>query len=264
MSNTPEQHEQESNILLAMPLLADDKIDLDRVINRLRTHWGLAVDGTQNDDTQNDAATSETIRVVDVDGHMTALGLMPGQVPAGDLESLYPVAFLWPGAAEEVPRHATHVIVSLMSDDAPARERYAVFTKVVESVLAETNSLGLYQGHQMLLVKKEIYIDMAEALLEDETPFLLWVFVGLSGSDEGNSLYTYGMKGFGKMEMEIINSQQDMDDLFDFLINVGCYVINSDVTFKADETLGYTESKDAAIEISPGRIHEDETIKLVM
>lgn len=195
---------------------------------------------------------------------MVALALMPGLLPEGELETLYPYAFLWDEVEEELPQHVAHVIVSVMSDEGSALERYTVFTKVVESVLAEANAIGVYQGNQTLLVSKENYIDMANALSEDAIPFLLWVFVGLRGSDEGNSLYTYGMNGFGKLEMEIVDSKLNMEDLFDFLINVGCYVINSDVTFHAGETLGYTESKDASIEISTGQFLEGETIKIVM
>ena len=258
MSNSPNDHEQYGNLLLAMPLLLDDKIDFDRIINRLRTYWGATV--TLSEDNE----TSDTVVVFDVNDHRAALALMPGQVPLGELAAFYPYAFLWTEAEKEVPQHATHVIVSIMTDDTPAFERYTVLTKVIESVLAETNSLGLYQGNQTLLVDTETYLNMAKDLFEEAIPFLLWVFVGLYGSDDGNSLYTYGMDGFGKLEMEIINSKQDMEELFDFLINIGCYVINSDVTFQAGETLGYTESKDAGIEISPGHFLEGDTIKIVM
>ena len=260
MSNSPENQEHNSNILLAMPLLRDDKVDFNRIINRLRTYWRATV--TLSED--NDNEVSDTVIVFDVNDQMVALALMPGQVPLEELTTLYPYAFLWPEAEKEVPQHKTHVIVSIMSDNAPALERYMVLTKVIESVLAETNSLGLYQGNQSLLVDTETYLGMAQALMEDSLPFLLWVFVGLRGSDDGNSLYTYGMDDFGKLEMEIIDSKQEMEELFDFLINIGCYVINGDVTFQAGETLGYTESKDARIEISPGHFLEGNTIKIVM
>ena len=190
---------------------------------------------------------------------------MPMPIPACEFESLYPISYFWSDAGEEIPKHTAHVVVALCSNHTSPLERYTVFTKVIESILAETNSLGLYQGNQTLLVKKDTYLDMSEALFEDDIiPFPLWVYVGKIVSDEGNSLYTYGMKGFGKLEMEIVNSQQDMEDLFDFLVNVGCYVINSDVTFQAGETLGYTESKDAKIEISPGCFLDGDTIKIVM
>jgi len=258
MSNSSNDHEQDSNLLLAMPLLLDDKIDFDRIINRLQTYWGATV--TLSEDNE----ASDTVVVFDVNDHIVALALMPGQVPLEELTAFYPYAFLWPEAEKEVPQHKTHVIVSIMSDDVPTLERYMVLTKVIESVLAETNSLGLYQGNQMLLVDTETYLNMAKYLLEDIIPFLLWVFVVPCPSDDGNSLYTYGMDGFGKLEMEIINSKQNMEELFDFLIDIGCYVINSDVTFQAGETLGYTESKDARIEISPGHFLDGNTIKIVM
>ena len=260
MSNSPNDQELNSNILLAMALLLDDKIDFDRIIDHLRTYWGATV--TLSEDNDNEA--SDTVIVFDVNDHMVALALMPCQVPMEELATLYPYAFLWPEATMEVPQHKTHVIVSIMSDDASALERYTVLTKVSESVLAETNSLGLYQGNQTLLVDTETYLGMAQALLEESLPFLLWVFVGLRGSDNANSLYTYGMNGFDKLEMEIINSKQDMEELFDFMINIGCYVITNDVTFQAGETLGYTESKDARIEISPGHFLDGDTIKIVM
>ena len=265
MPQSPDKHKQESNILLAMPLLRDAEIDFDRIINRLQSYWGATVERSDEKSIQNKESPTK-IASFDVNGHLASLALMPAPLPDGEAVSLFPISYLWPDAEEDIANHTRHAIVTLCSwsNDTSPLERYKVFTKVIESVLVETNSLGLYQGNQLLLVQKDTYIDMAESLLEDSIPFLLWVYVGMINSDEGNSLYTNGMKGFGKLEMEIVNSQQDMEDLFDFMINVGSYVISNDVTFQAGETLGYSESKDARIEISPGRFLDGETIKIVM
>ena len=192
------------------------------------------------------------------------MSLMPGRVPDGEFDSLFPVSLYWGNAEEETATHQSHVIVFLSSETGTAIERYSLFTKVIESILAETNSLGVYQGNQTLLISREIYHEMAQGLLTGDLPLLLWIFIGIAKSPKGNTLYTFGLSGFGKLEMEIVESQQDMDNLFDFLVNICNYVISNDVTFKKGETIGSTEDHDVTIDISKGVCLDGDTIKLKM
>ena len=51
------------------------------------------------------------------------------------------------------------------------------------------------------------------------------------------------MSEFDKSEMEIVDSNMKMGDLYDFLLNTIHYVLDQDVTLKDGETLGYTENQ---------------------
>ena len=250
----------EKQTLLAMPLLRDMEFNPDAVIRRLRDHWGVSI---CDEDIASSSQEDKTC-VFHVAEYMVAISLMPGRVPGGEFDNLFPVSLYWSNAKEETATHQSHVIVYVSSASGTAIERYSLFTKVIESILSETNSLGVYQGNQTLLISREIYLDMAQGLLTGDLPLPLWIFIGMRKSPKGNTLYTFGLTGFGKLDMEIVESQQDVDDLFGFIVDICSYVISNDVTFKKGETIGYTEDVDVTIDTSKGYILNGNTIKLKM
>ena len=250
--------EEERPSLLAMPLLRDQEFNPEAVLRRLRDHWGIPI----RDEDITASSQSDKTCAFNAAEHIVAMSLMPGRLPDGEIESLFPVSPYWDNAEAETAEHQSHVIVYLSSGPGSVIERYSLFTKVVESILVETNSLGVYQGLQTLLISRENYLDMAQVLLSGGLPLLLWIFIGMGKSSKGNTLYTYGLTGFDKKEMEIIDSKKDLGELYDFLLNICDYVISRDVTFKDGETVGYTKNADAKISISKGVHLEGDTIKL--
>lgn len=64
--------------------------------------------------------------------------------------------------------------------------------------------------------------------------------------------------------MEVINSKLNIEELYNFVSNIATYVINSNVTFKDGETLGYTEDQKINITSSKGQFVEGQTLKLEM
>ena len=252
------QPENERQSLLAMPLLRDKEFNIDAILRRLRNHWGIPI----RDEEIDTSAPEKKTCTFSVAGHIVAMSLMPCRLPEGEIDSLFPVSLYWDNAEIETAAHQSHVIVFVNSEAGATMERYSLFTKVIESILAETNSLGVYQGHQTLLISRENYLEMAQALLTDGLPLFLWVFIGRGQSPKGNFLYTCGLSGFGKKEMEIIDSKKDAGELYDFLANICLYVVSSDVTLQEGETLGYTKNADAKISISQGVFLEGDTIKI--
>jgi len=152
-----EKTSDERQALLAMPLLRDREFNPEMVIQRLRDHWKIPI---RDEDIDMPAPSDQTC-VFDVEGCRIGMSLMPMQIPAGEFDSLFPVSLYWDNAEEETATHQSHVVVFLSSETASAIERYSLFTKVVESILMETNSLGVYQGNQTLLVSRKNYIDFA-------------------------------------------------------------------------------------------------------
>jgi hypothetical protein len=248
--------------LLAMPLLRDMEFDYEAVIRRLREHWKIPI---KEEDIEG-AMPDEKICIFNVGEHRVGLSLFPCPIPDGEFDRLFPFSPYWEDAEKETKEHQSHAIVFLHSGSGTAVEHYSLFTKVVESILVETNSLGVYQGNQTLLISRENYINLAECLRTDDggIPLPLWVFFAMAETPKGNTLYTYGLTGFGKLEMEILDSSKDMEELLEFLMNITSYVITGDITFKEGETLGYTQDADATIRISKGVCHDGRTIKLVM
>ncbi|MNY58126.1 hypothetical protein D3C86_1944270 [compost metagenome] len=55
-----------------------------------------------------------------------------------------------------------------------------------------------------------------------------------------------------------------MEELYGFILNITSYIINSNITFKDGETLGYTEDQKIKITSSKGQFVEGQTLKLEM
>ena len=72
------------------------------------------------------------------------------------------------------------------------------------------------------------------------------------------------MTAFGKQEIEIINSKLSLEELYEFVANIATYVIDSDVTLKSGQTLGYTEDQKVKITSSKGVFVDGESLKLVL
>ena len=150
----------------------------------------------------------------------------------------------------------------MISSNGKMVERCKTFSKVLQSILATSNCIGIYQGTQTLLIQKQQYLDYAEILKEKKLPVQLWVYIGLRKSEKGSSAYTYGLNYFNKQEMETIDSHLELDALYELFCNITSYVIDSDVTFKKGETLGYTTEQKIKITQSKGIYTEGKTFKL--
>ena len=150
-----------------------------------------------------------------------------------------------------------------MGSNTPAVERYSLLSKVNASILRTCETaIGIYQGASTLLLPKNLYIDFADLLLEDMLPIQLWVYIGIINSDEKSSVYTYGMKEFGKSEIEIIDAKMNGSELYDFLLPVLDYVLQQDVTLRHGETIGFTEEQKIKITESKAVYLDGNSLKL--
>ena len=245
----------ENNILLAMPMFNNnERYNINDVIENLKTFWGLMITDFTGDD--NSA-------VFKIEGEMVALAYMPAPIPWEDIQGSAQYAYNWQTAAQDLENHNGHAIVSIMSSQKNQKERFTILSKLLCSILYTSNSIGVYQGSQTLLIPKSQYLENIEEIKQG-TPLTLWIYIGIRPSEQGNSIYTYGLSNFAKQEMEVINSKLQIEELYNFISNISAYVINSDVTFRNGETLGYTEEQKIKITSSKGQFTQGQTLKLEM
>jgi hypothetical protein len=248
------EESKKSNILLAMPMFNNgETFELKKVADYLKNHWNTSISDING---ENGTVTFS------VQGETIALATMPVQIPWGDIEGTAQYSYNWMTANKDLENHNSHIIVTVMSSKNSELERFKILTKVLSSIVATTNCIGVYQGSQSLLIPREQYLDSAEVLKTNQIPLDLWIYIGLRKSENGNSAYTYGLTAFDKLEMEFINVKLDLEEMHNFLGNICAYVINSNVTFKSGETLGYTADQKIKITKSKGQFVEGQSLKL--
>lgn len=255
IGSKPKKTTHKGNVILSMPLFKGEQAYvLSDVIEDLKSYWGLEVK-----DIEGDSATATFV----IDGELVALALMPLSIPAEELEPLYDYTYLWDGVAQEVEAHTMHAIVSVLSGSEEPLKSYSILSKVNASILRTSeNAIGIYQGATTLLLPKNLYIDFAELMKEDSLPISLWVYIGIVNDGEKRNLYTYGMKEFGKAEIEIINSAKAASELYDFLLSILQYILSENVTLSDGETIGFSEEEKIKITASKAVYLEGESLKL--
>ncbi|KUF44338.1 hypothetical protein AS361_02830 [Myroides marinus] len=250
----PQESTVESKLLLSMPMFKNgDRYSIEQVIAHLKKQWGMKVDG---DDYSDDTA------ILTIEGSMVAIAYMSAAIPREDIEATAKYTYSWSTAMEDLEGMTGHVIVSVMVSDKSTYDRYMLMSKVLYSILATSNAVGVYQGGQTLLISREEYLSYEDRLMENDTPLTLWVYIGIRVGHEDTTLYTYGMEEFGFKELEIIQTRMATGEAFSFLCNVCCYVLESNVRFRDGETFGYTEEQRISITLSKGVNLNGETLKL--
>lgn len=157
--------------------------------------------------------------------------------------------------------HLTRDLTVLSSED-DVVDRYITFTQLNASILRTSNAIGVYKGTQTLLLPKALYLDFADLLLQEMLPVQLWIYIGLVSDENTNSAYTYGLKEFGKTEIEILNSDMQRSDLYDFVVAVTSYIVEYDAVLLDGQTIGFTAEQKIQISESKGKFLEGNSLKL--
>ena len=93
-------------------------------------------------------------------------------------------------------------------------------------------------------------------------PLLNWIWFGLWQREGGLCCYTYGMRAFGKDEMEVLDADAKPSDVRNFLLNMADYVLENDVTLNNGETIGFSAEDRHSITRSEGAALPGMTLKI--
>ncbi|MFD2909592.1 DUF4261 domain-containing protein [Flavobacterium ardleyense] len=253
--NKIEKTPEKSNLILSMPMFnSDENYALDKLIHDLESYWDLKISDISGDD---------SVATFNINDETVAVAIMPVPIPQSDLEGIFQYNYLWKDASEELKAMTNHAIVTVLSSETDFVERFKIVTKLNASILrTTTNSMGIYQGSQTLLIPKNVYLDFADLLHQDILPIQLWLYIGIINQETTSSAYTYGLKEFGNSEIEIINSTKIGSELYDFIHLIIDYIIGSDVVLKHGETIGFSAEQKIKITKSKAVYLEGDSLKL--
>jgi len=243
-----------STIILGMILLEEsNSMEIKKVISELKDKWDLEIgDGEINDETS----------VLDINGYRVAIANMPVPIPKEEIISAAKYNYFWENGIEETSRHKGHIILSIMNTGKNPVQENLLFSKIASAVMNHSQSLGIYIGGRTLLLKKEFYQANVEMMSEKDLPLYNWIYFGLRNENGKQSVYTYGLADFGKMEMEIVDSDNSIEELSEMMFNLAHYVVSYDVKLKEGETIGLSAEQKLRISESKGRFLEGKTLKI--
>lgn len=245
--------EQEEGPMAAFVLLAAAAWDPARLKADLLAQWQLTCDAELSND--------DTSLIFDVDGAMAVVSLMPAPVPDGEAEYCAASNYLWPEAVAVTQTHRAHLLVAVLGEGTPV-EKGKLLTKLCAAALSQPGALGVYTAGTVF--QPAFYQEVAQLMQADEEalPILDWVYFGLYRDQSGNNAYTYGLRAFGKEELEILGSQAELEELRDVLLEIADYVLRYDATLSDGETIGASAEERLPITRSQSAVLEGETLKI--
>ncbi|MBR1765210.1 MAG: DUF4261 domain-containing protein [Ruminococcus sp.] len=248
-----EQTESKGSAALGFALYKDANFDWPRFRHYLKEDWGI-----EFQEEPKDGAT-----VFRVGDQMAACSLMPMPVPEHEAEECAKNNVLWEHAEQEVAKHSAHLLLAVMDHGQPL-EQALLLCKLASSAMKLKNAIGFY--HNPTVYEKDFYVQNAKVMKDDELPMpiLIYTHMYLSQAAQGSVLngFTYGLRRFGKEEIEILETSAQPQELFGFLMSIAEYTLTSDEELKDGDTIGFTEDEKLPIKLSDAVNFTGQSLKI--
>ncbi|CAL2086033.1 DUF4261 domain-containing protein [Tenacibaculum sp. 190524A05c] len=243
-----------SSVILGMVLLEDlNSFDLKKTVNELRTKWKLKVDESESDD---------KAAVLLIDDYRIVIANISAPIPGKEVENAAEYNYFWKNGVQETSKHKAHIVVSIMNAGKNPVKENVLYSKIASAIMNNSSSLGIYIGGRTLVLKKDFYLSNVEMMTEEDLPLYNWIYFGIKQLNGKQSVYTYGLSDFGKMEMEIIDSNKSIQEINEMMFNITHYVIAYNVTLRDGETIGLSAEQKLKISESKGKFLGGNTLKI--
>lgn len=249
-----EKKKSDAGDFAGFALLSEAKWSKAKFIEDMKAEWDVDVPDEKPE--ENDVVYAR------VGDFTLVIGMMPAPVPDGAPEHFAHGNYMWREAVETVKRHKAHLLVCILGDNDDLLEKGRLYVMVSAAVLKQESAIAFYQ--EGAVYQPEMYLVCARMIKTNKFPLLNWVWFGLYNDGKMAGCYTYGMRRFGKEEMEVYVASEgaDLNAIREFVLGIATYVIDSDVTLKDGETIGFTEEQKLPITLSKGILLEGNTLKI--
>lgn len=237
-------------------LLSEPEWDREQFIRDFKEDWGIEIteETPDNDDGK--------LVYADVDGMRVVVGFIETSVPNGEAEYWAQGNYMWKEGVEIVKAHKAQLIVCVLSETDDIIAKGKLYTKLAATALKQENALAFY--NEGAVFPPDMYHAFSEPMKNGELPYLCWIWLGIYGNETEYGVYTYGMRRFGKQEMEtyVPRGSVDLNQLRGFMLDIAAYVLSGNVTLRDGETIGFSAEQKLPIKLSKGIAVDGETLKI--
>ncbi len=240
----------ETGPFVSFVLLGDDQWNPEAIKIHLKEDWNIRC---------NQSAEGDSL-MFPIDGNLATITIFHTPVPDNEATNFAAGNYMWADAVEVTRQHRAHIIVVMFNHSGSATEAAKTHTKIVTSVIRSTNAIGIYQDGTVLQV--ESYLEVAEVMRKDQLPIEDWIWIGMVRSENGYCAYTLGLHTFGYDELEVLETSNDPRTIHYFLNYISRFILEKDVRFRDNDTIGFDTDIQIPVTRSEGRFVEGMTLKL--
>ncbi len=178
--------------------------------------------------------------------------------------------YFWCDVVEEVSSHKAFIVVTVFGNERINQiETCVIFTKVCNTLMLLPNICAMYMSKQHLIIEPKEYrktinvIKAAESHGKVFLPTENWIRIGLCKTKNGYSGYTDGLKEFNKLELEIINKNIELKDLYEILDTIIFNMFSNNMNIENGDIIHLDKEVEAIAKKSDGVFSEGETLKII-
>lgn len=237
-------------------LLSENEWSKEKFLADLKADWGINIPLQEDEEKELLYADAEGFRIV--------VSLMPYPVPNGEAEHFAKANYMWRDAEKVVAGHKAQILVCILGDNPDIMAKGRLFVKIACCALKQEKALALYS--EGAVYEPRMFIDCSRMIKDYTLPIMNLVWFGLYGDGKQAGVYTYGMRRFGREEIEVYvdANKADLEELRAFVLNIAVYVLDSGVTLRDGETIGFSAEQKLPITVSPGIAVSGNTVKITL
>lgn len=255
------EQNNEKGVFHGFALLSEPKWSKTQFVADMKEEWGIDLsNGLGN--TGDALPTEDSILYADYNGMRVITGLVDAPVPNCEAEYFAMANYMWKDGVAETKKHKAHLIITVMGNG-DAMEKAKLYVKAAASAIKQSTVLGLYYNGAAVF-QPSMYRECAEVMREGNIPILNLIWFGLFSDGKQTGVHTYGMRQFGKEEIEVYVPQgmADLNAIREFVCGTAAYVLTENVTLRDGETIGFSEEQKLPITISPALAYSGNSIKI--
>ncbi len=261
--NEPRSNEldKEKGVFHGFALLSEPKWSKTQFVADLEEEWDIDLsNGLGGDDGK--LPSEDTLVYADYNGMRVITGLVDAPIPNREAEQFAMANYMWKDAVAETEKHKAHLIISVMGDG-DAMEKAKLFVKIASAAIKQSTVLGLYYNGAAVF-QPSMYRECAEMMRTGDIPLLNLVWLGLFSDGKQAGVHTYGMRQFGKEEIEIYVpvGKADLNALREFVFGTAMYVLKENAILRDGETIGFSAEQKLPIKVSPAIAFSGNSIKI--
>ncbi len=250
----PETSEEFAGFILT----SSPEWDMEQFVKDCEVEWGLIIP-LDDDDPKKD-----TLLIKFLEEMQVVVDVAADPYSSEAIENRSMANYTWPEGSELVMARKNEVFLGVLNQQTDPIERGLLLTKLMTSALKQEGAFGVYTNG--MAISKDYYLHYANSIKKNELPIYNWIWPHFHRDDERSGFCTFGLDKFGKPELEMYVeghvSDEQYNEMRNFIMNLCLYIISEDITLNDGETVGFTDEQKCRVSVGKGILLNDDTVQI--